>query len=538
VKGRAPPRSAKVGVCPLSYYTEVVTHAASTPSASSPSAARAAKRARALVCLLAAVVSLSAVATRAHAQTPPPQPPLGELPLLPPGRDGKPVPDPRTDLSLVLFPGDPIWVTILPSTPAFAPAFDGESAYALLRDETLVSLSTVSGAVNWTAVELGSLPPVAAGGLVAGVTGQEVWLRDGASGSLRWRRALDSAPVVAPEVVESGVVLALQNGDVVCLRRSDGGTLWTAKTGAAPPVMTSAPQGPVVVGQSDGTLLAFSAANGEPLWSRKLGGRVLTLSAVDARVYAGTVTNLLFAIDLRRGDEHWRWRTGGDPSGPVAARDNRLAEVAMDSTLRLHNRRTGSLLWKQAIPSRPLGGPVFLHDRIVQADISFDLRGYDVRTGAAAGVYKVGDRLIHQPHVAPTTSGVPARLVLLTWSGLFLAVGRPADGVKIPLGELPGTLLAPETAADCIVDPALASLRSVLVWLLPPSLIYPIDLSYDDPPVEPMATVPGKSVPPEILLPLRLRYTDPFLVPMREPFGRPMPREVLPGRPGGPGETD
>lgn len=473
------------------------------------------------------LIVLAAAASASPAAGAPPG--ADALPQSPPASAKDVEPDPTLDTSLVMFPGGIIWQTRLPAPPAFTPAFDGDCAYVILEDGTLVALSVITGAVVWSVPESATQPPGAGHGTVAGVGEDAVWARDATSGAQLWRAGLDRRPALPPLVTRSGIVVAAVDGTLACFRTADGAQTWRLDLGGTPTVLAPGVDGILLAGVADGRVVAVSADRGSQAWTRSLRGRVLTITAVDRRVYVGSDDNFLYVLDAKKGGQEWKWRTGGDPTGAVAVTDKRLSYASLDSMLRTHNRGNGHLVWKRGIPSRPVGGPVILHDRLVEADVAFDLRAYRLTDGSPVGSYSVGDRIMHPPRLAPEVPGVPARLILMTAGGEFTALGRGVDGAIVPMIDLPGVEVLAERPVDWMWDPPIAPLLGILAVLLPPDALFPPDLRFSDPPLRPLGIIPGRTVPPEVLLPLRLRITDPPLVPLLVIPGRTVPPEVLPG---------
>lgn len=492
-----------------------------------------------MTCVGVVLLALAAplVKGAAPVQAPVPQAPQastpGAAPAEPvqPGTDKDGLPDPIHDTSLVLFPGGIIWQTALAAPPAFAPAFDGDAAFVILEDGSLVAISTMTGAVAWSVSASAVHPPAAGHGLVAGVGHGEVWARDAASGGPRWQAAAEGSAALSPLVTSAGVIVATEQGGLTCYGLTDGTVAWRAALGGSPTVLAAGAGDGLLAGFADGRVVAVTVAGGRVVWTRALRGRILTLTAIDRRVYAGSDDNFLYVLDARKGGFEWKWRTGGDLTGTVAVTDRRLSYASMDSMLRAHNRGNGHLVWKRGLPSRPVGGPVMLHDRLVLADVAFDLRSYRLSDGSPLDSFTLDDRLIHPPRLAPEAPGLPARLVVLTAGGLFTALGRGVDGAVVAMTDLPGVEILAERPIDWIMDPPLDPVLRILAALIPQDVLFPLDARYSDPPLRPLATIPGVRVPPEVLLPLRLRITDPPIVPLTVLPGRSVPPETLPGVP-------
>jgi outer membrane protein assembly factor BamB len=235
------------------------------------------------------------------------------------------------------------------------------------------------------------------------------------------------------------------SGDLVSLALADGATRWERQVGAAPTAGPASMDGHVFVGFADGRVIAFAPETGSPQWTRPLGSKVLVLSATATRVVAGAENNFLYVLDPKDGDQKWKWRTGGDLLGDAVTDGHRLYYVSLDNTLRAHNQRNGHLAWKRSLSSRPVGGPLWIGDRVVVAAVAPELRAFTAANGTASGVVSVPGRIIHRPYLVEAAGDLPPLLVIVTAGGQVQAIGQTIEPPLVPLESLPGNRLIPET---------------------------------------------------------------------------------------------
>jgi outer membrane protein assembly factor BamB len=387
--------------------------------------------------MLAGIIVLT-VATAAFTAQGPPQPPSGPPP---PGDRGQ---APEAE-GVVAFPGGVVWEGTLPEQPAFRPAFDGSRMFVAMKDKTLVAITLETGVTAWTEPQPSSVPPTVAGTLVVGADGASLWARDAASGATKWASPLDAEAILQVGATTDTVCSVTASGRLSCVAASDGTPRWQQDLGAKPSAGLLVAGGRVVVGFADGAVRAFGLDKGAPLWTHTTKGAVLTLSATDTRVIAGTDANFVFALDAKKGSRKWKWRTGGDPVGDAIVVGKRLIYVAYDNTLRAHNIRNGHMAWDRVLVSRPVGGPVSIGDRVLVASVAPQLRAFKVIDGTPDGVVALPGKVIHQPYLVAAAGDVPPMVVVVTGGGQMQAIGQTIEPAVVPLETLPGARLIAET---------------------------------------------------------------------------------------------
>jgi outer membrane protein assembly factor BamB len=303
--------------------------------------------------------------------------------------------------------------------------------------------------VTWTQPQASSVPPEVAGAFVVGADGTSLWARDTTTGAPRWTRAVDTASlpnyVTRIAAAPAAVCVATAAGSLSCLKPEDGSLLWEQPVGARPTAGPVVAAGRVALGFADGRVRAFAIETGTPLWTRTATGAVLTLTATDARVIAGTDANLVFVFDAAKGKQKWKWRTGGDPAGEAILVGKRLYYLAYDNMLRAHNMRNGHLAWSRVLSSRPVGGPVAIGDRVLVASVAPQLRAFKVTDGTPDGVVALLGKVIHQPQIVAATEDMPPMLVVVTGGGQMQAIGQTIEPAVVPLETLPGARLIADT---------------------------------------------------------------------------------------------
>ena len=380
-----------------------------------------------------------------------------------------------------ILPLEPAWSTDLGGSPSHAPAFGPEAAYVALRDGTVASVALDDGRILWCVGQPADWAPAAADDLVVVAYDRRLFALAARDGALAWTFAAD-APVSAPPVWRSGwLVAGLESGDVVALRAADGLELWRRRLGA---VLRTPPS---IAGQrlylplEDGRITVLQLASGDTVWTRSVGGRPREVLALDA-LFVGSTDNFFYRLALDDGAIEWRWRTGGDIVGAPGIDAERVFFVAADNVVRALDRRSGVQRWREPLPLRPSDGPALVGPALAVAGVSPEVRFFDPRSGAGAGIFRAPGELAARPFLVPGLPASGTRLVVLTVDGRIAGLAAGYGPPRATLAFPPPPLL-PEPARR-----ALAEVLPVDGAPLPPP----------PPPVVPEAPAPGPSdAPPD-----------------------------------------
>lgn len=223
-----------------------------------------------------------------------------------------------------------------------SPAHWNGTVYVTDGAGTLHAVDARTGEGLWT-LETGSLHP---------------WAWGHESGDLYL-----SAPVLAE--VDGTMRLWFGAGDGA-LRAVDpvtGVELWSLETDGRIRSTPAVSDGRVVVGSADGSVYAAAATNGRLLWRFDTPGRELDSGAfgfdrrtvqsspaiVGGRVYVGTRSGSLFAIDLETGVELWESSHGSSwVNGGPAVADGRVFAGSSDGRfIQAVDAATGEELWRR-----------------------------------------------------------------------------------------------------------------------------------------------------------------------------------------------
>jgi outer membrane protein assembly factor BamB len=370
----------------------------------------------------------------------------------------KPVP-------LPLLPATQEWIATLDDAPSAGGAMDAERVYVPLQSERIVALRRSDGSRVWTRDIESKWPPVVIGDAVFVVASDEMHALDTATGAERWRVPFDhqlTAPLsvatsLDPSRVQSALVAMADNGLVIVVAAADGRTAWMRELGSPSRFAPALDAARAFVALDDGRLVALRLTDGNVEWEQKLEGKLNQPSVARDRVFVGTNTNLLYALDSGNGRLAWRWKAGGDVLGASADAKGGAYYASLDNVLRAVNRGNGNQRWIKEVPTRPLMPPQTFGDGaqyeeiVVLTGVTSEVDAFAAKTGAPIGMYQPppGGDLQGPPLIDGDLKPYTVAMVVITRDGR--AIGLKPSAMLLPepanvpfTTELPGRRLERE----------------------------------------------------------------------------------------------
>jgi len=345
-----------------------------------------------------------------------------------------------------LVPVAPVWTLAFNNQLTVPPAYDETRVYISIEGDRMVAYGLVSGIREWMVSAQPQMEPVAGDGLLFFIEPDALTALHTADGSIAWRLPFTEKLVVRPVWDNGWLITASERGGIGAFRASDGKLIWRRdidSTAHAAPALAS---DRVYVPTSDGRIVALQVETGETVWERRLGGTPNDVLALDERLYVGAMDNFFYCLTTKDGRVDWKWRTGGDVIGLPIVDDHRVYFVALDNILRALDLNSGVQHWMRPLPIRPAWGPVRAGSTIVVAGQAAALRAFNVKDGAVTGTIT--------PGIPPSTS---APTVTATGFGNkeLGTTAAPSTAVQqstVPAGAVPAST-APSTAAPVTAAP-------------------------------------------------------------------------------------
>ncbi|MDX1625592.1 MAG: outer membrane protein assembly factor BamB [Wenzhouxiangellaceae bacterium] len=261
-------------------------------------------------------------------------------------------------------------------------------------------------------------PTVTEDSILFGTMNGQLVKMDRASGEVQWRAQLSSEILARPLLGEGIVVARCIDGRVFGLDAESGRRQWVYDRSV--PLLTlrgnSAPlirAGQVFIGYDDGTVVALDLTDGARIWEQRV-------SVPEGRTQLDRLADIdgpmaIVGLDLMAVSRHGRMASLALDSGRLlwvkdlashsglTVSRTQLASTALDDTVWLVDRRSGSTLWtNEQLARRELTRPVFQGGFVVVADGLGYLHWLDGETGEFRARGRAGK---NEPATAPLVVG-------------------------------------------------------------------------------------------------------------------------------------
>ena len=377
--------------------------------------------------------------------------------------------EPKKKILPIPFPLLPVvqeWIATLDDLPSAGATMDAERIYVPIQSERLVALSRTTGAKLWTRDIESMWPPVVVADVLYVIASDEIHALEAATGAEKWRVGFD-AVVAAPLTAASGnqdpadarrrvdlLIATFDKGRVVAYATDDGRMLWMRELGAASRFTPAIDGVRAVFAVDDSRAVALRLTDGRVEWEQKLDGMMNQPSFSRDRIFIGSNTNLLFALDNATGRVAWRWKTGGDVIGTAADSKGGAYYASLDNVVRAVNRGNGNQRWIKEIPTRPalppqvLGDGVKYEEIVVLTGVTSEIDAFATKNGAASGMYMPPSDLQGGALIDPELRPYQVAMVVITRDGRAIGLKPLAmllpEPMNVPFAELPGRRLERE----------------------------------------------------------------------------------------------
>jgi outer membrane protein assembly factor BamB len=377
--------------------------------------------------------------------------------------------EPKKKLPPIPFPLLPVvqeWIATLDDVPSAGGAMDAERVYIPIQPEKLVALDRITGAKVWTRDIESMWPPVVIADVLYVIASDEIHALDAATGAQRWRVSFDAkvaAPLTAAAAIRKPaadspnddlLIATFDKGLVAAYATADGRMLWMRELGAASRFAPAIDGVRAVFAVDDSRAVALRLADGRVEWEQKLDGMLNQPSFARDRIFIGSNTNFLFALDNATGRIAWKWKAGGDVIGTAADAKGGAYYASLDNVVRAVNRGNGNQRWIKEIPTRPVLPPQVLGDGVKYEEIvvltgaTSEVDAFTAKNGTASGMYMPPSDLQGGPLIDPDLRPYQVAMVVITRDGRVIGLKPSAmllpEPMNVPFAELPGRRLERE----------------------------------------------------------------------------------------------
>jgi len=337
-----------------------------------------------------------------------------------------------------LLPLEHKWTVALPGAAVLAPVASAGRIFVALHSSwgidkviaepvgQVIAFSAVDGTELWrVSVEVGTSLNIGKGILFLG-SPEGLQGFDASTGRRQWSFSLE-APLSAPLAWNNGwLIAALENGELLALSGQTGDLIWKAELDDQVRVAPTLAGRSIYLSSVGGSVAEFSLVSGEKRWEQRLGGAPQEVLALD-NIFVGATDNYLYSLSRRDGSINWRWQTGGDIVGRPVAAEGAIHFAALDNMLWTLNRSNGVQRWRRPLTARPIAGPSYADDLLMQGGTSPVIRFFEPTVGTIYGQATAPAELAFPPLLVQDHFGDGLLLVMTTGGGQLYAVA-PATG--------------------------------------------------------------------------------------------------------------
>ncbi len=220
-----------------------------------------------------------------------------------------------------------LWTSSVAAAVSSGISVDGDLLHVATADERLHQLRAEDGKIVWSKKFDGALingmKPVVAGGTIYLATSKGSVYSLNRSGTERWHATLPAAVLETPILRSGSLYLSANDGKLYSLDAGRGTTRWLADMGQRFKAVFAGND--IYAVNFQGRVSAIDADRGTVKWSRDLDDRFIARPVViGGRIYLGSLSGALFALDVNGGNTVFRRSLGGSIRTDIAVGEGTL----------------------------------------------------------------------------------------------------------------------------------------------------------------------------------------------------------------------
>jgi outer membrane protein assembly factor BamB len=160
----------------------------------------------------------------------------------------------------------------------------------------------------------------------------------------------------------------------------------------------------VYVGSADGNLYALDVRSGEEKWRFRAGNEIWSTPLLaDGTLYITSLDHHLYAIDPTNGDEVWHYEAGGAIASTPVMHDGTLYFAAFDNLVYALDAQTQEVVWTYPTENWVFSSPAFTDGRLIVADLNGNVYCLMAESGEVCWQFKTEAEtpMVGPPPVAP-----------------------------------------------------------------------------------------------------------------------------------------
>ncbi len=288
-------------------------------------------------------------------------------------------------------------------------AYEGEIINLIQKSDSRFYLSTRNGRVYcidgqkpeilWrydATVSLASVPHLGEDSIYVFDEENTLYCLD-SEGQLLWKKMFENRITSGIKADKNKVYIGTEKGDFFCLSSEDGRILWQFQADDAIKSNPVTWRSSVLFGCDDHRVYFL---NQEGKLSRKFdtGSKLGPTFLVDEDfLYFGTEDRYLHCINLNRAKTKWKIRTGGATFIPPVVDRNKVYFLCWNCVLYCLNKKSGTILWWNSVPSRSSYRLEVIGDKIIASTLSPKIVCFDLETGEIRGTFDAFEEIKSNP---------------------------------------------------------------------------------------------------------------------------------------------
>jgi outer membrane protein assembly factor BamB len=322
-----------------------------------------------------------------------------------------------TELSTL--PSAKRWSVALSARAVASPTIAGDVIVVALQTGQVVAYAAKDGTEVWRVALRADQAIVADETLLFVAAGEMIHALDAADGKVLWEAP--SGTLTAPLLVHGGWVIAATAAQLAAFREIDGAKVWSH----ASPLLRERPTieaNNLYVPLDEGRLLALNLADGTERWTRfPAKGPLSEVLALPDRVFVGAADKYLYVYDARNAEIECKPFLGSVVRGRPVSDGARVFVATMDNLVRAFDRRTGSIVWHEPLPYRPVA-PAIVGSTLIVPGATAEIRAFELKTGKPAGQIKAEQTLATPPVFQMSPAGMLVAAITGSVSGEWTLV--------------------------------------------------------------------------------------------------------------------
>lgn len=217
------------------------------------------------------------------------------------------------------------------------------------------------------------------------------------AGQLQWKETFTNKITSEIKANNRKVYIGTSRGEFLCLSANDGRELWRYQADDAirsNPVIWKN----LVLFGCDDHQLYFLNREGRLVRTFDTGGKLKATLLVDNdSLYFGTEDRYLHCVNLNRIKTKWKIRTGAETYIPPAVNGKRVFFLCWNCVLYCLNKKSGTILWWNSVPSRSYYRLEVVDEKIVASSLSPRIVCFGIRKGEKQGAFDASQEIKSNP---------------------------------------------------------------------------------------------------------------------------------------------